>query len=40
MNPEQLLTKDALTQGAITYQTPAEQENKQLNLLMNQLFKY
>ncbi|XHH09881.1 MAG: tyrosine-type recombinase/integrase [Candidatus Bathyarchaeia archaeon] len=37
MNPEQLLAKDALTQGAITYQNPAEQENQQLDVLMNQL---
>jgi hypothetical protein len=37
MNPEQLLAKDALIQGAITYKNPAEQENQQLNVLVNQL---
>ena len=30
MNPEQLLARDALTQGAITNISPAEQENHQL----------
>ena len=37
MNPEQLLARDALTQGAITNISPAEQENHQLKVLANQL---
>ena len=37
MNPEQLLAKDALIQGAITNINPTEQENHQLKILANQL---
>ena len=37
MNPEQLLAKEALAQGAITHTNQAEQENQQLNFLANQL---
>lgn len=37
MNPEQLLTKDALTQAAITNMNPTDMENHQLVLLSNQL---
>jgi site-specific recombinase XerD len=37
MNPEQLLAKEALTQGAITHTGSAESENQQLNFLANQL---
>jgi hypothetical protein len=37
MNPEQLLAREALTQGAITYTNTAELENQQLSSLANQL---
>jgi len=37
MNPEQILAKDALIQGAITSKNIEEQENHQLNILVNQL---
>ena len=37
MNPEQILTKDALAEGAITYVNPADIENHQLVVLSNQL---
>ena len=37
MNPEQLLTKDALTEGAITHKTAEDLENHQLQLLSSQL---
>jgi site-specific recombinase XerD len=37
MNPEQLLTKDALVQGAITYKNSDEQENHQLHMLVTEL---
>ncbi|MCW4044778.1 MAG: site-specific integrase [Candidatus Bathyarchaeota archaeon] len=37
MNPEQLLTRNALTEGATTQNTPDDLENRQLTLLSNQL---
>jgi len=37
MNPEQLLTKDALSDGAATYKTQADLENHQLQVLGEQL---
>jgi hypothetical protein len=37
MNPEQLLTRDALIQGAITHRTQEENENHQLQILSSQL---
>jgi hypothetical protein len=37
MNPEQLLAKDALAEGAITHINPADAENHQLVVLSNQL---
>jgi len=37
MNPEQLLTKDALADGATTYRTQADLENHQLQVLGEQL---
>lgn len=37
MNPEQLLTRDALMHGAITHKNSDEQESHQLNVLVNQL---
>jgi len=37
MNPEQLLTRDALTEGATTYKTGDDYENHQLQILRNQL---
>ena len=37
MNPEQLLTRDALTQGAATHKTQQDLENHQLTLLASQL---
>jgi site-specific recombinase XerD len=37
MDPEQMLTKDALIQGAITYKTSEDHENRQLEILSNQL---
>ncbi len=36
-NPEQLLTRDALVEGAITYESQEETENHQLQILSNQL---
>jgi hypothetical protein len=35
--PEQILTRDALSEGAITKVNPAEIENHQLVVLSNQL---
>jgi len=37
MNPEQTLSKDALSDGATTYQNPEEFENRQLQILSDQL---
>jgi len=37
MNPEQLLTRDALTEGAITCKNAQDYENHQLSILSNQL---
>jgi site-specific recombinase XerD len=37
MNPEQMLTKDALSQGAATYKNAEEQQNYQLQMLSQQL---
>jgi hypothetical protein len=37
MNPEQVLARDALAEGAITYKNQAEIENHQLLLLSDQL---
>lgn len=37
MNPEQLLAKDALAEGAITRINPTDIENHQLVVLSNQL---
>jgi site-specific recombinase XerD len=37
MNPEQILTRDAFTDGATTYQNPEEFENRELQILSNQL---
>lgn len=37
MNPEQLLTRDALNDGAITYKNAEDFENRQLEILSSQL---
>ncbi len=37
MNPEALLTREALTQGAITHKTTEDYENHQLQILSNEL---
>ena len=37
MNPEQLLARDALSDGAITHLTSSDLENHQLQILSNQL---
>ena len=37
MNPEQLLTRDALTEGAIAHKTTEDLENHQLQILSSQL---
>jgi hypothetical protein len=37
MNPEQLLTRDALAEGATTYKTEGENQNHQLEILTSQL---
>lgn len=37
MNPEQLLTRDALNEGATTHKTTDDFENHQLQILSNQL---
>ena len=37
MNPEQLLTRDALSEGAVTHKTADEYENYQLQILSRQL---
>jgi hypothetical protein len=37
MNPEQVLARDALSDGATTYQNSEEFENRQLQILSNQL---
>jgi site-specific recombinase XerD len=37
MNPEQILTRDALSEGATTYRDPEDFENHQLAILSNQL---
>jgi len=37
MNPELILTRDALSDGATTYQNPEEFENRQLKILSDQL---
>jgi hypothetical protein len=37
LNPEQILTKNALTEGATTYKKPEDLENHQLALLSSQL---
>jgi hypothetical protein len=37
MNPEQLLTKDALTEGATTQKSTEDLENHQLQILSSQL---
>jgi hypothetical protein len=37
MNPEQMLTKDALAEGAVTHVNPEDIENHQLVVLSNQL---
>lgn len=37
MNPEQLLTRDALSEGATTYKTASENQNHQLEILASQL---
>lgn len=37
MNPEQLLTRDALSEGAVTYKTADDYENHQLQILGRQL---
>jgi hypothetical protein len=37
MNPEQLLTREALSQGAVTYRTADEYEDHQLKVLSEQL---
>jgi hypothetical protein len=39
MNPEQLLTKGALADGAVTQLSQADLENRQLSLLSSQLKK-
>jgi hypothetical protein len=37
MNPEQVLVRDALVQGAATYKNSEDLENRQLEILTNQL---
>ena len=37
MNPEQILTRDALIDGAVTYQNEEACQNHQLTVLRNQL---
>jgi hypothetical protein len=37
MNPEQVLTREALAEGATTRQNPEDLENHQLTILSNQL---
>ncbi len=37
MNPEQVLARDALSEGAITHKNPEDLENHQLKVLSNQL---
>jgi hypothetical protein len=37
MNPEQILTKKALADGATTYQSPEDYENEQLTILREEL---
>jgi hypothetical protein len=37
MNPEQLLSRDALAEGAITHRNAEDLENRQLTILSNQL---
>jgi len=37
MNPEQLLTRDALTEGATTHKNPQDLKNHQLTILSEQL---
>jgi len=37
MNPEQVLTRDALTEGATTYKSTEDFENHQLAVLSSQL---
>ena len=37
MNPEQILTRDALNDGATTHKSPEDFENHQLQILSNQL---
>ena len=37
MNPEQMLTRDALSEGAITYKSSEDQQNHQLQILSSQL---
>jgi hypothetical protein len=37
MNPEQLLTRDALSEGAITYKSADDYENHQLQILSSEL---
>lgn len=37
MNPEQVLTREALCDGASTYQNAEDFENQQLTILSNQL---
>ena len=37
MNPEQVLTRDALTEGATTYKSTKDFENHQLAVLSSQL---
>ena len=37
MNPEKLLTREALAEGATTYNDQADLENHQLTVLSNQL---
>jgi site-specific recombinase XerD len=37
MNPEQILTRDALNEGAATHKSPEDLENHQLAILSNQL---
>ena len=39
MNPEQVLVRDALVQGAATYKNSEDLENRQLEILTNQLKK-
>jgi hypothetical protein len=37
MNPEQVLTREALSQGATTYKTTNDLENHQLQILSSEL---